>query len=495
MGFPVRANIFRTDSAPNHYFRRFPIQVAVLFSPHDETFAPAFRDIFLYLDQLTGERVAFFAVLDPPQDWQAAAANRAWWQEQKARVGELGFSFDERPLVSEIARRFGVEWWEMPVIVVSPNLWAAEYVVAPTSAADIEPQLTALTDLVREWGRPDINPIMELFEDELGTETRFVPANFSKRNAFFDFYDVLGSYDPERQQLHDRSAFEHHVRQAARQAATRNSPLAFGRSGEEDPAFQQETVLFDQVASEVAGQLVPVATVAERVYRRLTEPRLEDLLQTLEETSLAMIETSLTVGQFLEAIEKGILPGFPRLRFDARARDRPQRELDFSPGAMGIWKMLELETNHSLIQAGRKACGIRMPDYFMRHDPDCPKEVTIVVTGTRRNGDPYKTDLNRLDRQHRPRHQMVTLGTGWHVVDSLNEPGSVFDDIVRGILGQELPKIVMDDWTAVRSIRNRASHVAAISFKEYQKVLNMGLNGKFLDPLVQIKQAMMSPSA
>src|SRR5690349_18783448 len=106
MGFPLRSNIFKHGTNEQNYFSQFPIQVAVLFSPKDQDFVEAFRNIFLELDRVTGHEVAFFAVLDPPQDWLAEAENRDWWREYRNRIGQIGFSMDDRVLVKEIARLF-----------------------------------------------------------------------------------------------------------------------------------------------------------------------------------------------------------------------------------------------------------------------------------------------------------------------------------------------------------------------------------------------------
>jgi hypothetical protein len=476
------------------YFSSFPVQVAVLFSPTDTNFTTAFREIFLSLDRITGERLAFFAVLDPPKDWQDEARTRTWWQQQEERFGSLGFSFDQRPLVSEIARRFGIEWWEMPAIVVSPNLWAAEYVVAPTSASLLEAQLTRLTYLAQAWGRPDINHIIGLLEDELGTEVRHFSANFTQRDSLYQFYDVLDNYDPRQNRISHKGRFNQQVSQALSMIRGQSNPLQFSRSPYAEDRWSQtrqakeDNLLFDQAATEAAGRLVPVASVAERVFSRLNKPENLELVTALDETSVAMIETSLTVGNFLEAVQRNDVPGVKALRFADRQRDaNPVQTLDYSAGAVGIWKALELETNMSLIQAGRCVLGITMPDYFLQHVPDFPGDA-IVITGHYANGDPMRVDLNLLDRSHPPRHALLTLGRGWHLVkEMLNDETRALHNLIVDLLGNPLPNIVLETWQAIRPIRNKASHVSAITEKDYKNVVNMGLNIKFLTPMMTLK--------
>ncbi len=91
MGFPLRSNIFKYGTHEQKYFSEYPVQVAVLFSPNDRDFVEAFKSLFLVLDKLTADEVAFFAVLDPPQDWLAEAEHRPWWQEYRNRIGRIRF--------------------------------------------------------------------------------------------------------------------------------------------------------------------------------------------------------------------------------------------------------------------------------------------------------------------------------------------------------------------------------------------------------------------
>ncbi len=451
MGFPIRSNIFKQGSEAQRYFNRFPIQVAVLFSPTDADFATNFRDIFLHLDRITGDRLAFFAVLDPPKEWQEEAQTRAWWQQQRERFGSLGFSFDQRPLVNEIARRFGLEWWEMPAIVVSPNLWAAEYVVVPTSATLIEDQLTRLTQLAQTWGRPEINHIGNLLEHELGLEVRHVASSFDQRDSLYQFYEVLGNYDPHRNRILDGRQFDSQVTQALRLVRGQNNPLQYSRyrnpsaKHQETLFAEEDNILFEKAAVEAAGRIVPVATVAERVFNRLNEPTNHELVAALDETSKAMIETSLTVGNFIEAVQHNNIPAQRLLRFADQGRHSNNIALDYSVGAVGIWKAIELETNMCLVQAGRCALGIVMPDYFMEYEPDFPQENAVVITGTHGNGDPIRVDLNLLDRQHRPRHTLLTLGRGWYLIQTmLKDESQGLSNLINELTGGPLPNIVME---------------------------------------------------
>ena len=191
MGFPLRSNIFRSGTNEQEYFARFPIQVAVLFSPSDDHFREAFQDIFLQLDRLTGDKVAFFAVLDPPRDWLEEAKYRDWWRNYEACVGRAGFTIDNRVLIREIARLFGVGWQYLPAIVVGTNLWTGERVISGTSPFHLQKQLEVLTDLAREWGRPNIAQIQLALSDLIGFEVDYYPPDESLCSRLDKTYGFL----------------------------------------------------------------------------------------------------------------------------------------------------------------------------------------------------------------------------------------------------------------------------------------------------------------
>jgi hypothetical protein len=162
MGYPLRSNIFQSGTGEQDYFAGFPIQVAVLFSPTNRQFADSFREVFLKLDHLTGKHVVFFAILDPPADWIEAARGRDWPQNFRTAFDASGFSVDDRALVREIARLFGVAWDCLPSIVVGTNLWTGEFITSATTIDEIEHQLAVLTDLARRQGRPEIREIADV---------------------------------------------------------------------------------------------------------------------------------------------------------------------------------------------------------------------------------------------------------------------------------------------------------------------------------------------
>lgn len=493
MGYPVRSNIFNIGSENQRHFTRFPIQVAVLFSPTDELFSYVFRDIFLHLDQITGDDLAFFAILDPPEDWRQAAQNRAWWQEYQGQMGELGFSFDDRTLVYEIARQFEVTWRELPALVISTNLWTAEFITTPTSPTLIEEQLTRLTALVREWGRPTIGQIVQLLEDGLGATVTYHPSSDERRYRLNQTYGVLETYNPRNGEL-DIRAYRSFVGREIRPIETQTNVLRRARSRfETDDDYSEPNELFDQLADDTLGRLVPPATVAMRAFQRLQANVDFPVAEYLDEESIIMIESSVTVGHFLENLVDTTIPGFAPFRFNRsqnREGDYPQRDpLDFSPGAQGVWKALEKEANLSFLQAARKSRGIEMPGFFAQFRPSFTGN-SRVHTGQKWGRDIFR-NINNRDNRNSPAHEFFTLGDNWHITHSLlNNASENMQNVIASILSSPLPRNLLRDWEGINRIRNHASHRSPLSRNDYETTLNVVLQYDFIGIMMRLKNGL-----
>ena len=192
MGYPLRSKIFRPDTYEHRNFSRFPLQVTVLFTAQEGAFSDTFRHQFAQLDQFTGDDVAFFAVLDPPEDRVTLAHARGWWQAYQLRTGQSSFTYSDDILVQEIARLFSVKPSQLPVSAVSPNLWNGEHLIANTGSTLLAPQLRALTSLVQALGRPTIRQIRETLRKISGMEPVYRPEDKRLQDRLRDLDDVVG---------------------------------------------------------------------------------------------------------------------------------------------------------------------------------------------------------------------------------------------------------------------------------------------------------------
>ena len=220
-----------------------------------------------------------------------------------------------------------------------------------------------------------------------------------------------------------------------------------------------------------------------------------------------MIETSITVGNYLENLAGNTHDGFPQ-----------NLSIDFTPGAQGIWKAFELEVNLSMIQAAREARGITMPTYFTLYDPTFSPEQGIVRTQSIGNQKPqrvfgqnpttanslarpiqkenkvFTVDINQLDWSNRSngRHRFISLGNALYLVKTMtNSPQERLDFIVQKNLGKSLPDSVINAWEQIIRIRNQGSHVRPLNQRNYEQILQSALTPDVLGPLLKIKSALL----
>jgi len=488
MGYPLRSNIFRSGTEEQRYFKRFPLQVAVLFSPKDSEFFDAFRNLFMDLDRLTDEHVVFFAVLDPPDEWVQSARTRTWWNEYEQRIGKIGFSVDKSSLVREIARLFGVSWDYLPAIVISPNLWLGEYIVSRTTAFHIQSQLQTLTNLVKEWGQPNPGQIIQKLRNELGFGVSYHPADNDLRSRLDSFYGFLDSAQPD-QFLEQR--FSLNLETQARVVENSLNQLRTQFRGDRlnldttplETISPVSDASLDKAIEDVAGRLVAPATVAEKVFRRVQNE--QSIIDVLDDASIAMIDTGLSIGNLIEIMnqqENSRIPTF-RLRHWV---ERKGRFDDFTPGAQGVWKAFEREVNLSVIQAARQAKTITMPEFFSLYETGKDGKVN---TGRR------TVDINQEDWDAKElfkidgRQRFISLGDAWHVRRVLSGTASMpFEMIIRKILGHPLPQKLIDDWENIFRIRNVGSHSSPINAGQYQSLLEKALDADNLRSLMAIKR-------
>lgn len=477
MGFPLRSNIFKPGTGEHRYFSRFPLQVTVLFAPNDHEFAISFRELFTHLDQITGDQVAFFAVLDPPQSWLDIAQHRQWWQEYSIRVGQSGFHYDNAILVNEIARLFGVDWKQFPVLVISPNLWNGEHVVVPTSSILLEPQLSALTDLVQEWGRPDTAQIIETIQETFSLAPSYRPGNAELQFRLVHFYEVLDTVEPARYSDNRKpsSRYWGMIRRDYRLAsAILNSRLSIADTDATQPDDAIQALIAD-----ANGYLVPGAVVAAQAKLIRAADSWHIPFDWLEEESQTLLQTSLVVGEYLEMLGR-MLSRDSGLEGTSR--------IDYAAGAQGAWKAFELEINFSLIQAARSARGVSMPGYFALYDPYLSREKARVTI-------PRSSPVNINSRETRlanvDTHVFITLGKAMYAVRSLlSDAHEGLGNIIQAILGHDLPSKFLDDWNVIVGIRNAGSHCQALGRDEYNASIRLAANPEHLRMLHAFKEAL-----
>lgn len=456
----IRSNIFKPGTDSQRHFERYKIQVSVVHRPDDFEFNAFLQSIDLHLHRLTGEYVAFFPFIDPSEEWLESIKGSPfsnWWGYQQ----QYGMPFDNI-LTQQVADFFGLNWDDLPSLVISPSLWNGNFVTIKTSVDLIEHQFEVLTGLSYEKDKIEIHDIAQIIAERFDEE---LPIKSSDMRFLASFYEFLETYNRIENRF-DRSYWKMIVKEFD----SIRSVLADNRNIEQNKA--KDEVEIENSINRTRKALVAPASVASRAYG-FPSPDLSRFIpgfNGLEADSKLMIETSELVGWYLGFMNQRNNPG---LRLD-----------DFTPGAQGYWKSLELEINLSLIQAARLARGIEMPEYFTLYKYGIPSQITLVTTPRR----PH--NLNVLDNQaSKPgRHKFLMLGDSYYVIQTmLNDSHETLDDLIFRYIGEPLPSRLMEVWALIRDMRNKGSHINPLSETDFHLVRDSFSESAIFQPLARLK--------
>lgn len=551
MGFSLTQDIFGPGATEQRWFKDFPVQVALLFRPGDQEFSEAVRRSFVDLSESTGRHVVFFTPLNPPSHWRPLAPGG---QAEETRT-DPALSLDEPVLVYELARRFGVAWDALPVLIVSTNLWSQGFVVAATGADHFIGQFRALTrlagrgflppkeavhhleqllEVLRPTSRdgyaalqpPHVSPQIEE-DDTLATELQAAARESSLAPVILrQLEDVIEGVDQTGQ----------HLRQARGQF-DRCLDLLHSTSPVTPPEALAELRRLAEAARAVsteigraevaAGSLIAPLQVSLRRYRAAVTSQAESadkrrswldlhiaplqwlnrLLGWSARTSL-LFGGAIRVGRHFSVAEAPwgndgfdeegrILLTSAACTFQAlrQVEGSAGHAVDFSSALLGIHKAVERQINLSLVQAARKSRDIAMPTYFCRWAPDCPPARSVVETGTDELGQTHRVDLNERRPDRPDRHRFLGFGDALHVVRVLNDrPASRLAIEFRAALGRDLPEELVPQLHAVRRVRNQAAHESVLSREECLRFASQALSPAVIGPLRSLTAALAPPS-
>lgn len=490
MGYPIRANIFRPGTSEHRHFARFPLQVMALYSPYDERFSVVMRDLFLHLDMLTGRDIVFFAVLDPPENWLRSGLGRRWWEQNREMFGSTGISYDQDlPLTHEIARQFNVGWSELPGFIVSTNLWSNEYAIVQTNPYLVEKQFRALTEIVREWGEPDLSTVIMELEEKVGQRVLYHVSDSMQNRMIQRTFDTLATYNPLSKEVSNR-----YWRYFAPNAVRTSNAILSRLHSPQNPNFQNrnldisrdtsglDEVFYSKIYEDAQAVLVAPAAVLRRYHQAYNDQR-NEIWNDLEEESQIMVESAANNTKFLE--------------YQLRENPSLREKTDFSSGASGLWRTLENEINFSIIQAVRSARTFSMPEHYVLFVKDFLKDKCKVQTGVNKNGEPRFTNINGHDDKHplSVRHKFLMLGEAYHVVKTMHgDDKENLDPVIRGCrVADHFVDCFLADLEPILEIRNPVSHNRPLTYSDYQRIWDWIIGHGLLVDLMRIKKTMKLP--
>jgi hypothetical protein len=412
----------------------FKLLAFVLHSPvrHLSLHHKLERD-FGVLDKTTGKDLLFFAVVEPSRDW--LGEERHYFSKLRCsrnyRAQGLACEDSDTALCA-LARAFSVT--KLPAIVVVDTENPEERVVLPTSAEEIEQQLTRLgacaqrfqsgnplAAVLEEWRLENVNQLSS--QSSVAVRAVLALAGVAVREPGRGMLERINAQDILRSHL-DKSFYRFQ----------RASPYRF--DGTTD-ATGNEQVLDDPCEYEV-GLLLDFAFYLGVLADE--SPRQEDLFSDV------VADMQLLSGLERNRLEMEASAALASADAILRAGTRLE---DFSPLLICIGTAFESEINASLVQWYRQELGVPMPVFFKAHAPG----VAALVDGER----PVDFNARRRHSEWFPPSMGATL---WAGVQHFNarQPQELNAEGFRQLVGI---------WKAILDLRNRAGHPGVMERPEF----------------------------
>lgn len=158
---------------------------------------------------------------------------------------------------------------------------------------------------------------------------------------------------------------------------------------------------------------------------------------------------------------------------------------DFDRSSLGLYigKFVEQEINSSIVQLMREYCGIEMPRYYNKRDPNFHDDDTIETW----NGN--KVSLNKKVRGHEStKLQTIPLGDAFYALESLKRENPDFFHEYEWIYDVRFLEL----WRNLMRFRNKVAHIGEIiSNDELQKALDCFLKFlRYMPHITKLKESL-----
>lgn len=460
MGMPISSyTVLKALSGPSHDYEREAARKALepfnlfAFVLHDPETHPdmgwVLNEQFERLDLWTGEKLLFFALVDPSQKWRDRARERPYYRELTWEAGEFANpanaprSGDPGITAFSIAHALGIPCEDLPCIVVTKNFELREFRCIKTSPKTVGEQLRELGFMAHAQGGELDERHWEMLTRGEGTPVASLEATLAK--TLSDLLSAIITSSDEGGHVTNEAKRHANLALEELQSALKFKKRRAIRGAEPDDEF-------DRLAVKLATFLAQLNVHSDQVDGvQLLIPR-----EYLEGDSYQMLKTAHRVSQALADPHSGFVRQISQIE-----------RFDHTPALICLSKVFEKEANLSIVHWARHISGVALPEFFNRPQPG----VRALVQTPRR-----QINLN-IDNDGKWR--APAIGESEHACRQLGENQKP----------EELERVWLSlfrAWEQIRKQRNRAAHTVLISRVEAQAVeqamqslVNVGVFEKF----------------
>ncbi|MCR4316002.1 MAG: hypothetical protein NUW37_06585 [Planctomycetes bacterium] len=347
------------------------------FIVHDPEAHPRFHGVlarqFDRLDFVTGHRLLFFALVDPPVRWLDHGNGRDYYK-LLARSGEADASWEAGELLNpkhapvsadksitafSLANALRIPTDDLPCIVVTQGFQLNRFVWFRTSHDHVEEQLIRLGYFAERSDRPMSEVSQDWSEIDLCSSYGEESLSNSLAKALSDALSFIVA----------RTGWRKALNQARDTIARLYATID-----------RLKTASGEVMSEEVDRLCICLVSFLAQLNKQEL-PSLDEFIairrELLEADSFQILRTAHKVFDLLVSHQLNEL--VPRAEGEL---------LDFTPGVICLAKVFEKEANLSVVHWARRELGVSLPQYFNKPQPGLIATVTPSMPGGR------KIDLN-----------------------------------------------------------------------------------------------------
>ncbi|MBN2287370.1 MAG: hypothetical protein JXI43_13045 [Tissierellales bacterium] len=415
------------------HFRCFAF---ILHDPEkDKDFHKFLSREFDRLDYITGDKLLFFALVDPPEEWLRHGRKRPYYQKldyfSKQMLNANNYPKTSDPSISAytLAKTMGIPYRDLPCVVVTTDFNGPFYFWVHTDQQRLSKQLEKLGyeaerqrysgynfEKIETGLASALAPILSVMVS--GDDYQFHNAEKQAKNTIQELYQIFESLkvSPEYEEEYLENGEE----------------LALFLALSNKSEFQK--------IDHVRRNLLPISK------------------NYIEADSEIMLRTGIRVINLLNETDP-----------ENQQSNFPQQ--DYSPGIISLTKFFEREINLSIVHFLRDFREIRLPVYFEKYQPDF-------------KGDKYIRHAN-LNKNKKGIWEAPTLGQSREAFEDTYEK-----DFIPPEWTLKECETLQEHWQKIYDKRNPAAHTKLSNHESLNIVINElnGLNSaNYFEKLYRLK--------
>lgn len=430
---------------------RYQLFAFVLFDPEKHLeMRNRMQKRYEQLDEDTGESLLFFSYFQPNQEW---LAQRHSEMPDLADMWEVFEDTNPTLTLDLLALQLHIEPTELPCLVITTSLFdAIAPIVIPTNATDIVRQLPSIATIANslatdEYSRTQPSELtLQLIESRL-TESF---GDVVRRRKIANVQDSVVAVI---QRIASASTDDIVVGIQSSLATLQQARLELQGLyvSTESEEFQLACLQIDDLCDALMNWLY-IGTRHLTVTQKNDLPSLVIPSSALESTSAQYLDTY----QRLASVYAHILQD-----------DQDNCQIDYSPFAIALTKMFELEINLSIVQLIRYLHDIEMPTYYNK----VQKGKYVVVDD--HNFNTYKSTSTEL--------RSPGIGQTYYVVERRKDEfrEKIYEIVSRG--GSDITtqtwsrkyQKILEKWCQIIPKRNTVAHPDPINLHDVEEIVKL----------------------